>query len=238
MNEPMGRLGSCRPERLRRTALATASTASSWPTSRWWMRSSSTSSFARSVSIIRETGMPVHALTTSAISSGPTSLRSSRRPPSAGLSSGSQRFELLGQLLALQVEFVELLIVGLADDHAAGLLFLDRRRPVGCTAVRRPSAACGFAARRPGRSFPVPIACADRPASCAARPFLPGFRRGAAWRALRSLRPSCRSASSSCTSRRCTSSISPGTLSSSIASRLVASSIRSMALSGRKRSAM
>ena len=35
------------------------------------MRSSSTSSFARSVSIIRDTGMPVQALTTSAISSGP-----------------------------------------------------------------------------------------------------------------------------------------------------------------------
>ena len=56
MNEPIGRFGSCRPERLRRTALATASTASSWPTSRWWMRSSSTSSLARSVSIIRRDG--------------------------------------------------------------------------------------------------------------------------------------------------------------------------------------
>ena len=56
MNEPIGRLGSCRPERLRRTALATASTASSWPTSRWWSRSSSTSSLARSVSTIRVTG--------------------------------------------------------------------------------------------------------------------------------------------------------------------------------------
>ena len=87
MNEPMGRFGSCRPERLRRTALATASTASSWLTIRWWMRSSSTSSFARSVSIMRETGMPVQALTTSAISSGPTSWRSSRRRPSAGFSS-------------------------------------------------------------------------------------------------------------------------------------------------------
>ena len=69
MNEPIGRLGSCRPLRLRRTALATASTASSWPTTRWWRPSSSTSSFARSVSIIRATGMPVQALTTSAISS-------------------------------------------------------------------------------------------------------------------------------------------------------------------------
>ena len=34
MNEPMGRFGSCRPLRARRTALATASMASSWPTTR------------------------------------------------------------------------------------------------------------------------------------------------------------------------------------------------------------
>ena len=33
-NEPMGRLGSCRPLRLRRTALATAMTASSCPITR------------------------------------------------------------------------------------------------------------------------------------------------------------------------------------------------------------
>ena len=34
MNEPMGRLGSFRPARARRTARATAFTASSWPTTR------------------------------------------------------------------------------------------------------------------------------------------------------------------------------------------------------------
>ena len=33
-NEPIGRFGSCRPARARRTALATARTASSWPTTR------------------------------------------------------------------------------------------------------------------------------------------------------------------------------------------------------------
>ena len=53
MNEPIGRFGSCKPERLRRTALDTASTASSWPTTRWCRRSSSTSSLARSVSSMR-----------------------------------------------------------------------------------------------------------------------------------------------------------------------------------------
>ena len=47
-----------------------------------------------------------------------------------------------------------------------------------------------------------------------------------------------RAANSNCTSRRWTSSISAGTLSNSIASRLVASSIKSIALSGKKRSVM
>ena len=41
-NEPMGRWGSCKPLRLRRTALATAVTASFWPTTRWCRRSSRT----------------------------------------------------------------------------------------------------------------------------------------------------------------------------------------------------
>ena len=34
MNEPIGRFGSCRPARARRTAVETASTASRWPTTR------------------------------------------------------------------------------------------------------------------------------------------------------------------------------------------------------------
>ena len=48
MNEPVGRLGSCSPARLRRTALATAATASRWPTTRWPSSSSSLSSRSRS----------------------------------------------------------------------------------------------------------------------------------------------------------------------------------------------
>ena len=47
----MGRLGSDRPARLRRMALATACTASSWPMTRWWSRSSRWTSFAISPSI-------------------------------------------------------------------------------------------------------------------------------------------------------------------------------------------
>ena len=71
-NEPMGRSGSCKPLRLRRTALATAETASVCPTTRSCRRSSSCSSFCFSVSIMRDTGTPVQALTTSAISSSVT----------------------------------------------------------------------------------------------------------------------------------------------------------------------
>ena len=40
MNEPIGRFGSLRPARARMTASATAATASSWPTTRWWRCSS------------------------------------------------------------------------------------------------------------------------------------------------------------------------------------------------------
>ena len=73
MNEPMGRLGSCKPLRERRTALATASRASFWPTTRCSSRCSILTSFSRSPSIMRETGMPVHAATTLAMSSSVTS---------------------------------------------------------------------------------------------------------------------------------------------------------------------
>ncbi len=56
---PIGRSGSCRPARERRSALATASTASCWPITRWWRRSSIWTSFSTSPSIRRETGIPV-----------------------------------------------------------------------------------------------------------------------------------------------------------------------------------
>ncbi len=66
---PMGRLGSPRPARLRRTASETARTASSWPMTRLERRSSIFRSFSRSPSSMRLTGTPVQRLTTSAISS-------------------------------------------------------------------------------------------------------------------------------------------------------------------------
>ena len=71
---PIGRSGSCRPARERRSALDTASTASSWPITRWCRRSSMWTSFSISPSIRRATGMPVHLATTSATSSASTTL--------------------------------------------------------------------------------------------------------------------------------------------------------------------
>ena len=72
-NEPIGRFGSCRPERARRSALETASIASSWPTTRWCRRSSMCTSFSTSPSSSRLTGIPVQVATTAATSSSSTS---------------------------------------------------------------------------------------------------------------------------------------------------------------------
>ena len=73
--------GSLRPARARRTASETAATASSWPMTRSWRRSSMWRSFSRSPSIMRVTGMPVQAATTSAMSSASTSSLSSAPRP-------------------------------------------------------------------------------------------------------------------------------------------------------------
>ena len=58
MKLPIGRALSCSPARERRTALATAARASSWPTTRVRSRSSICSSFSRSPASILSTGIP------------------------------------------------------------------------------------------------------------------------------------------------------------------------------------
>ena len=65
MNEPIGRFSSCNPARARRTAFETATIASCWPTTRCRKRSSIFTSFSRSPSCNRETGMCVQLETTS-----------------------------------------------------------------------------------------------------------------------------------------------------------------------------
>ncbi len=73
MNEPIGRFGSCRPARARRTARDTACTASPLADDAIWPSSSSMrSSLSRSPSSILSTGMPVQRETTCAMWSGVT----------------------------------------------------------------------------------------------------------------------------------------------------------------------
>ena len=95
MNEPIGRFGSCRPARARRTAVDTACTASPWPTTRLPSSSSMRSSLSRSPSSILSTGMPVQRETTCAMCSGVTA--SSTRPPAARPAASASR-ELLLEL--------------------------------------------------------------------------------------------------------------------------------------------
>ena len=71
--DPIGRLGSLIPDRARRTASATTLTPSSCPTTRRCKNSSSFKSFSISPWRSRLMGIPVHRLTTSAISSSSTS---------------------------------------------------------------------------------------------------------------------------------------------------------------------
>ena len=72
--------GRDRPARLRRMALATARTASSWPTTRACRVSSMRTSLSTSPSSRRVTGTPVQRLTTSATSSASTSSFKKRWP--------------------------------------------------------------------------------------------------------------------------------------------------------------
>jgi len=75
-NEPVGRFGSFRPARARRTALDTARTASACPTTRSPSLSSMPLRRVRSPSSILSTGMPVQRVTTLAMSRDVTSSRS------------------------------------------------------------------------------------------------------------------------------------------------------------------
>ena len=79
MKEPIGREGSLSPALARRMARETALTASSWPIIRSCRRCSRCSSLSVSLWLSSLTGMPVHALTTSAISSAVTVQRLSSR---------------------------------------------------------------------------------------------------------------------------------------------------------------
>ena len=73
IKEPIGFLGSWRPALLLLTASEMAAIASSWPITLLWSSVSKCSNFSRSLCNILLTGIPVHLLTTSAMSSASTS---------------------------------------------------------------------------------------------------------------------------------------------------------------------
>ena len=73
IKEPIGLRASCKPARLLRMASATASIASSCPTTLLCSSSSRFNNFSFSLCNIFETGMPVDFATASAISSASTS---------------------------------------------------------------------------------------------------------------------------------------------------------------------
>ena len=97
MNEPIGRFGSLRPARARRTAFETISIASCWPMTRLWSASSMWSSRSDSSWAMRVTGMPVHIATTWAISSSSTVGWS---PEIVGLPLGAERVDRLARRVA------------------------------------------------------------------------------------------------------------------------------------------
>ena len=197
-----------------------AARAGSWPTTRSRRRSSMCSSFCFSPSSRRETGMPVHLLTTVATSSSATSRRSMAPSTSGGL----------GDLLLQGGEL--------------------RRTPGGRPSRTRPAAlACSSSMRRSSRRFcrarvasMAFFSCSHRArsrdssspssasslSSSARRSRLAGsFSLARAWRS-----------SCSCICRRSRVSISMGRVSIWMRTREAASSMRSTALSGRNRSAM
>jgi hypothetical protein len=144
MNEPIGRLGSCKPARARRTAVDTARTASSWPTTRRRSASSMARSFSRSPCSIRSTGMPVQRDTTWATwfsvtasstigaavcscASTPAAGAPARHDP-VGKFAGARQITAALRLLELGAGLVELFLdlLGLAQPVLLALPFLGQ----------------------------------------------------------------------------------------------------------------
>ena len=221
MNEPIGRFGSCRPARARRTAVETASTASPWPTTRLPSVSSMRSSLSRSPSSIRSTGTPVQRETTWAIWSGVTASSTIAPLPS----SPSIAFSFFSR-------------PGISPYCSSPARPRSPRRWACASSVRRwSSSTLSFWA-----SPSLPFSFSQRRVSvllCSSSSAidLSSF----ASRSLEAASLSFFSASRSifiCMRSRSMASSSSGLESISIRRREAASSIRSMALSGRKRSEM
>ena len=215
------------PARARMTASATACTASSWPTTRSCRMLVELQELLALALDQPGTGMPVQRETISAISSSVTSSRSSR----LSACFARQRFLLrsslcfeLGQSAVLQfrgsIEIVVALGHGRSRARSCSISLTQRCEPCRSPPSPPPTG--------PAWSLPCPVA---RPVPCAS----------VSSRSLLALSFSFFSAASSissCITRRVTSSSSVGIESISVRIMAQASSIRSIALSGRKRSLM
>ncbi|GBD30265.1 hypothetical protein HRbin32_01368 [bacterium HR32] len=220
----MGRLGSLRPARARRMASATACTASSCPTTRWWSRSSSCRSFCISPSSSRVTGIPVHLLTTSAMSSASTSSFRSRCGPRAR-SSASAASSCLASSGRVPYRRRAARSRSATRSACSSSTFV---RSI-CSLMER--IRCTICFSRSQRWRRASLSWRRRASSCSS------FSNRSRDAGSVSRRSASRSISN-CMIRRSISSSSAGLLSISIRSLAAASSMRSMALSGRKRSLM
>ncbi len=217
-NEPRGRFSSLSPARARRTALATALRAVPWPTTRLPNTSSIRKSLSFSPSNIRLVGMPVQRSTTSAICSGNTASETkalpSRDSDAANLRSSSGTIPY---------------------ESSPARLRLPSR--LTCSSSARAFSSCSFRSRAFSswsRSACHLADIAEERSVKTVNSFSKSANRSWLGRSL-----SRRNASTSicfCKISRSSASSSSGLLSTSMRKRLAASSIRSIALSGKKRS--
>ena len=228
-NEPIGRSGSCRPgaraaqrrrDRLDRLVLADRRARAGAPPC-----GSASRPRPRAGAL---TGMPVQRATTSAMSSASTS---SLRKTRARRASPSPRRLALGELL---LELGDLAVAQLGGA-LRGRRRARRARPRARASSSRSLISRDRLRSRPSRSATAP---SSPPSARAARRARARSPRGARAEASSVSLASEVSSISSCITRRSTSSISVGSESISMRRREAASSIRSIALSGRKRSAM
>ncbi len=227
MNEPIGRRGSLMPARARITASATARPPRPGRSTRSCRISSSFSSFSRSPSTSRVTGMPVQRATISAISSSVTSSRSSAPSPCFSAIFASGRLQLLLQLREPAV----LELGGLVE--VVGPLGLLASRGAAARSAR---AARARSADRLLLALPLRAQSRLRLAADLCQLLAQLLQALLARRVL--LLRSAASSISSCITRRVTASSSAGIESISVRIIAHASSTRSIALSGRKRSVM
>ena len=219
-NDPSGRPGSCNPARARRTAADTAFTAASCPITRLPISCSILSSFSRSPDSIRSTGIPVQRLTTAAISWSVTSSRSIA--PADACAASASCFSSPG----MRPYWISPAFAKSPDRCACSN---SSRAPSSASLIFASPAILSFSACQRVVSAPdCSSRLANSPSSVPSRSFdAASVSRFSASRSILS-----------CMIRRSRFSISSGLDSTSIRNRDAASSIRSIALSGKNRSAI